>query len=150
LQDKTLNGSNLLGSFSSAVTGSASLWGGTFTVTEDSSDTFGTWSFTAPTVGSYLAPTEVEINSGSNWFFIALTAGTTSGDWSTCPGGLGSNPCLHNPPDNAEQALSHIAFFDGVATPVPAALPLFATGLGALGLLGWRRKRKNVAAIAAA
>jgi hypothetical protein len=34
-------------------------------------------------------------------------------------------------------------------TPLPAALPLFATGLGALGLLGWRRKRK-AAAIAAA
>jgi hypothetical protein len=28
------------------------------------------------------------------------------------------------------------------ATPLPAALPLFAGGLGALGLLGWRRKRK--------
>ena len=28
-------------------------------------------------------------------------------------------------------------------TPLPAALPLFATGLGALGLLGWRRKRKT-------
>ena len=28
------------------------------------------------------------------------------------------------------------------AVPLPAALPLFATGLGALGLLGWRRKRK--------
>jgi len=27
-------------------------------------------------------------------------------------------------------------------TPVPPALPLFVTGLGALGLLGWRRKRK--------
>jgi hypothetical protein len=26
--------------------------------------------------------------------------------------------------------------------PLPAALPLFATGLGAMGLLGWRRKRK--------
>ena len=26
--------------------------------------------------------------------------------------------------------------------PLPAALPLFATGLGALGLIGWRRKRK--------
>jgi hypothetical protein len=26
--------------------------------------------------------------------------------------------------------------------PLPGALPLFATGLGALGLLGWRRKRK--------
>ena len=30
-----------------------------------------------------------------------------------------------------------------VTTPLPAALPLFATGLGALGLLGWRRKRKG-------
>jgi hypothetical protein len=28
------------------------------------------------------------------------------------------------------------------ATPLPAALPLFVTGLGGLGLLGWRRKRK--------
>lgn len=36
------------------------------------------------------------------------------------------------------------------ATPLPAALPLFATGLGAMGLLGWRRKRKNASAIAAA
>jgi len=35
-------------------------------------------------------------------------------------------------------------------TPLPSALPLFATGLGALGLLGWRRKRKNAAALAAA
>jgi len=35
-------------------------------------------------------------------------------------------------------------------TPLPAALPLFATGLGALGLLGWRRKRKSAAALAAA
>jgi hypothetical protein len=35
-------------------------------------------------------------------------------------------------------------------TPIPATLPLFATGLGAFGLLGWRRKRKNAAARAAA
>jgi hypothetical protein len=27
---------------------------------------------------------------------------------------------------------------------------LFATGIGGLGLLGWRRKRKNASAIAAA
>jgi hypothetical protein len=31
-------------------------------------------------------------------------------------------------------------------TPIPAALPLFAGGLGVLGLLGWRRKRKAAAA----
>jgi hypothetical protein len=30
-------------------------------------------------------------------------------------------------------------------TPLPAALPLFITGLGALGLLGWRKKRKATA-----
>ena len=33
-------------------------------------------------------------------------------------------------------------------THIPAALPLFATGLGALCLLGWRRKKK-IAALAA-
>jgi hypothetical protein len=42
-----------------------------------------------------------------------------------------------------------IVDYSDVPTPLPAALPLFATGLGALGLLGWRRKRKNAAAIAA-
>ena len=42
------------------------------------------------------------------------------------------------------------AYFDNInievsQTPLPAALPLFASGLGALGLLGWRRKRKAAA-----
>lgn len=32
-------------------------------------------------------------------------------------------------------------------TPLPAAFPLFATGLGALGLLCWRRKRKTQASV---
>ena len=33
------------------------------------------------------------------------------------------------------------------AAPLPAALPLFASGLGGLGLLGWRRKRKAKAVV---
>ena len=37
-----------------------------------------------------------------------------------------------------------------LATPLPAALPLFASGLGGLGLLSWRRKRKKGAFLAAA
>jgi hypothetical protein len=35
------------------------------------------------------------------------------------------------------------------ATPLPAALPLFAGGLGVIGLMGRRRTRKNAVAIAA-
>jgi hypothetical protein len=30
------------------------------------------------------------------------------------------------------------------STPLPGALPLFLTGLGALGLLGWRRRSKTL------
>jgi hypothetical protein len=37
---------------------------------------------------------------------------------------------------------------EAAATPLPAALPLFATGLGAMGLFGWRRKRKQAVAAA--
>jgi hypothetical protein len=33
-------------------------------------------------------------------------------------------------------------------TPLPATLPLFATGIGGLGLLGWRRRRKASAVTA--
>ena len=31
------------------------------------------------------------------------------------------------------------------SVPLPTALPLFATGLAGLGLLGWRRKKKTAA-----
>ena len=37
------------------------------------------------------------------------------------------------------------AFTPFTPTPLPGALPLFATGFGALGLFGWRRKRKAAA-----
>jgi hypothetical protein len=53
-----------------------------------------------------------------------------------------SFPCV-----NGSLQIESIAVL--VVTPLPASLPLFATGLGALGLLGWRRKRKAAAAIAA-
>ena len=35
------------------------------------------------------------------------------------------------------------------ATPLPAALPLFASGAAGLGLLGWKRRRKKATTIAA-
>jgi PEP-CTERM motif-containing protein len=43
---------------------------------------------------------------------------------------------------------SYIGYFSlTAATPLPATLPLFASGIGALGLFGLRRKRKNHSAI---
>jgi hypothetical protein len=47
----------------------------------------------------------------------------------------------------------HFVFSDGIgnsaivsATPLPAALPLFATAFGVLGLLGWRKRRHDACA----
>jgi len=59
---------------------------------------------------------------------------------------LGLNPSINNGIlfDNAVgHGLGGDISFS--ATPLPAALPLFAGGLGALGLLGWRRKKKAAA-----
>ena len=36
------------------------------------------------------------------------------------------------------------------ATPIPSSLPLLATGLAALGMLAWRRRRQGAAALAVA
>jgi hypothetical protein len=49
-----------------------------------------------------------------------------------------------------ETGANPVVYGDAAATPLPAALPLMGTGLGMMGLLGWRRKRKKTAAIAAA
>ena len=41
--------------------------------------------------------------------------------------------------------ITNTATFSPVSqVPLPASLPLLATGLGALGLLGWRRKKKAI------
>jgi hypothetical protein len=65
----------------------------------------------------------------SNWTFIGVEdlASNSNDDWNDL-----------------------IFAIDPAATPIPATLPLFAGGLGALGLLGRRRKRKATSAIAAA
>jgi hypothetical protein len=57
--------------------------------------------------------------------------------------GPGFNGCAVEYPDaNAIDGYIHPTTVSVTPTPLPAALPLFAGGLGALGLFGWRRKRK--------
>ncbi len=98
------------------------------------------------------AGVEINPNSGSlgagldAFYFLGFVPGpastTTSYDYFCSP--FSACVSFSNVDPNAN------GYFFGVeltpsATPLPAALPLFATGLGAMGLLGWRRKRKAAA-----
>ena len=86
-----------------------------------------------PTTGAFLGTIPIDVG-GSN---------TSGGLWALDFGIGGSNGSPNT-----------LYFTDGIngeadglfgaidATPIPATLPLFATGIGGLGLLGWRRKRK--------
>ena len=57
-------------------------------------------------------------------------------------GNIVPNLVLYDSSLNAVLPLSGQDFSGGSETPLPATLPLFATGIGGLALLGWRRKRK--------
>jgi len=100
-----------------------------------------------------LSITPLAVAAGTYWLQFAHALGTNGLDvfWdNSVETGNGQQKAL----DNGEivnrgftQTFQILGSRDVAAVPLPAALPLFATGLGALGLLGWRRKRR--AALAA-
>jgi hypothetical protein len=68
---------------------------------------------------------------GNGLLEFGVATGTDNGD------GTFSPTDFLGPDDNPT-----VDFGPTSVTPLPTALPLFATGLSALGLLGWRRKQK--------
>jgi PEP-CTERM motif len=72
---------------------------------------------------------------------IGLTGpnGGAAGQWYDAGGGISTGA------SGADPVVGYFVEYEVNAVPLPAALPLFASGLGALGLLGWRRKRKTAA-----
>jgi hypothetical protein len=110
----------------------------------------GVQTISSSTPGVYLFPGEDNFVTGlsgliTSWAFEINIAGpapqsyiaTTNGDDAAGSGGGGAFVL----------ALGNW-MYPPTTTPLPAALPLFATGFGALSLLGWRRKRKNASGIA--
>jgi hypothetical protein len=79
-----------------------------------------------------------------------------AGDLSTFIGGnldqnesiaiVNQSACDETDPTCSIYTFSISGTLEPATTPLPAALPLFASGLAAFGLLGWRRKRKAQAA----
>ena len=93
-------------------------------------------------VTQFLAISETALGGGS-------TDGHTLDDIDTIVAELGSSFDAGNPGTVSEFATDHLEAPPS-ETPAPAALPLFASGLGAMGLFGWRKKRKNAASSIAA
>jgi hypothetical protein len=77
-------------------------------------------------------------------FEYPLTPGSTSPDPIVV--GANSYECYsYGCPPGGTDGVDTRYFTGGsavAATPVPAALPLFASGIGGLGFIAWRRKRK--------
>jgi hypothetical protein len=77
---------------------------------------------------------------------LAFQTITLSGNPTTLVIALGiQDPISYLSPDATGSAYLTVWLPPGLTAtelPLPAALPLFATGLGAVGLLGWRRKKK--------
>ena len=106
------------------------------------------------TVTTITGITGVSLTAGT-WYFLYITAGAadTFDAWnfnSTGATGTEETFCnLGSCPFTQSRSLGAFDVVGGVtATPLPTALPLFVSGLGGIGLLGWRRKRKAQALIA--
>ena len=102
--------------------------------------------------------TTISFNFGDNSapgeaYFESSAAADSIGFYNEFTSGLSTGEIEIGTPGNADIELypsGNVVLGSVSATPLPAALPLFGTALGMMGLIGWRRKRKSTAAIAAA
>jgi hypothetical protein len=93
--------------------------------------------------GTYDDTLDMTSLASFNPAFVTANGGTAASAFAVLLAGLNAGEAYIN---------IHTTMFPGgeirgilAPTPLPGALPLAATGLGLLGLLGWRRKRKALA-----
>jgi hypothetical protein len=91
--------------------------------------------------------TNASCNSSGGCVFSAWNPNVTStyGTWNVIDVSIGIGGWA-NPNGTVAAATIDSISLPGTLTPLPAALPLFAGGLGLMGLLGWRRKQRGQAA----
>jgi hypothetical protein len=106
--------------------------------------------------GGYNVAVGTDLNDPSPLFLVSTPVTTNNTAWEPfsvnfiAPAGVESRLFLLFIPfvagaGTAYPGLDAFSLADANPVPLPAALPLFVTGLGALGLFGWRRKKKAAA-----
>jgi hypothetical protein len=161
-----LSGTGTSATFTGSSNLSASPSGITFTPTSGASTDFiassGDWLFGSTTAyvsgGTGSCATDasgcVAVGTGDNVTYVASpcfvsapTNGNLSEVFGVCSFGvLTSAASMGNVNQGFAPESLIIATGAPVAIPLPTTLPLFASGIGALGLLRWRRKRKALTA----
>ncbi len=82
------------------------------------------------------------INDGVAYTLVAFVNVLTSGSFK--PGSITViDPLILDLPEGVTYSASYPGFLAVTETPLPATLPLFGSGLGVVGLLAWRRRRKT-------
>jgi hypothetical protein len=113
------------------VTATVSIAGGVLRFSPgQAEDHFGLMNTATGAVQAAIVTFNLTANNGFTWMTAASVLTPTTQDVGAAYG-------------HGFMAATHEQFAGTFSpVPLPAALPLFATGLGALGLLGWRRKKK--------
>jgi hypothetical protein len=102
---------------------------------------------------TFLLPTQFSFNPTVDNLLLTVTSSNSNNSSSVyldagIPGGAlfsrayDANGVTSNDTDNGDPTVGLVTEFDPSVTPIPSALPLFAGGLGMIGLLSRRRKRK--------
>src|SRR5262249_629394 len=101
-----------------------------------------TASFIAMTINTGTHTASITLDSNPTFTFAGNSLTITDTGTISIDGGLTPSPIsfILTTQGPANQPVSYSGTI--TATPIPAALPLFAGGLGALGMLGWRRKKR--------
>jgi hypothetical protein len=146
--------------FTAMFNGPVSLWDGTFTIvfdpsvsssgtleafTSDLPSSYGSFSYRYGsggylTVGDNCTSSGCSGTSNRDQAFLALNVSNSSG--LPVAGSSAQMSASDYYSINGPFSLSVTATTATAVTPIPSTLPLLASALGVIGLLGWRRKRR--------